>query len=176
MASILPKKSEKRWWTKNSMCWTSFWVPWNSYVTKLNNISEHISITVVLLQRNSKVELNNYRPTALQSCFSKIFEEIIFNRFTCYLEDISLLHNNQFGFIKSKSNVLASSHILDSFYKAIDNHEHVFGIFYELTKAFDCVNHSILLEKLNRLDFRGVANTLIESYHRLYLKFILSKI
>ena len=75
-----------------------------------------------------------------------------------------LLHNEQFGFrtIHSTSHALIS--LTETIKQILDQQKKVAGIFTELEKAFDTVNHSILYDKLNYYGFRGKTNDLIKSF------------
>jgi retron-type reverse transcriptase len=72
--------------------------------------------------------------------------------------------NNQYGFHKGHSTSLALIDLFDNISSAIDRKEHSVGIFLDLSKAFDTVDHNILLDKLNYYGIRGLALDLIKSY------------
>jgi retron-type reverse transcriptase len=75
-----------------------------------------------------------------------------------------VLFNNQYGFRKKHSTALALLHLLDSITSSIDQRKFTVGIFIDLSKAFDSVNHKILLEKLQHYDIRGLALEWIKNY------------
>ena len=93
----------------------------------------------------------------LQSMFSKILERIMYNRLYAYLEKYELLYKYQFGFRKNHSTYMALISILEKLNNAIENGEYAMGIFIDFRKAFDTVDHSILLAKLHHYGVRGVA-------------------
>lgn len=108
--------------------------------------------------------INNYRPIAILPNFSKILEKIILKRLLSFLNFYNIISTNQYGFVKGKSTEQALFTLLNSVYFHLDNKVPVACILADLSKAFDCVNHTILLEKLNKYGIRGIANNLIKSY------------
>jgi len=81
----------------------------------------------------------------------------MFNRLISYLERNSILYNYQFGFRKNHSTSLALIDVVDNIYQNLDASLTVAGIYLDLTKAFDTVNHDILLYKLQNYGIRGTA-------------------
>ena len=81
-----------------------------------------------------------------------------------FLNKHDMLFQFQFGFREGHSTILALIEIIDNIKKSIDNNEYTIGIFLDLCKAFDTVDHSILLQKLKYYGIRGVAHSLISSY------------
>ena len=99
--------------------------------------------------------INNYRPISVLPVFSKVFERLMYNRLMNYIMKHNILSNSQFGFRKGYSTDMAISLLIDKISKAIDTKEHVIGLFLDLAKAFDTVNHNILLRKLTHYGIRG---------------------
>lgn len=122
------------------------------------------SIIKPLHKKGPKDEPNNYRPIALLPCFSKIFEKVIYNRLTEFLDKYNILNKNQFGFRKDSSTSLAIYAFLSNLWEAINAKKDCTGLFIDMSKAFDCVVHSIVLKQLDQVGIRGVANDLIKSY------------
>ena len=108
--------------------------------------------------------INNYRPVSLLSCFSKIFERIMYSRIWKFINDQKLLYKFQFGFREGHNTSLALMVLLDEIYNAFNNNEYVIGIFIDLRKAFETIDHKILLRKLLKYGIRGVAHKWFESY------------
>ena len=90
----------------------------------------------------------NYKPISLLTAFSKVFERIIYDRLLQHIETNNILTAEQFGFRAFSSTDKASYKLIDGILDALNNKMMVGGIFCDLQKAFDCVNHSTLLTKL----------------------------
>ena len=81
----------------------------------------------------------------------------MYKRLLKYLENHHMLFQNQYGFRKKKhSTNLATIELTTKILQAIDNNEYTIGVFSDLAKAFDTVNHKILLEKLEHYGIRGI--------------------
>lgn len=107
---------------------------------------------------------SNYRPISVLPVFSKIFERLLHSRLLKYLTDKNIITDSQFGFRKKYSTELALAYTLDRITTEIDQKNHVIGLFLDFKKAFDTVNHQILLRKLHHYGIRGNENRLIENY------------
>ena len=99
----------------------------------------------------STQDVNNYRPISLLSIFDKIIEKIVHKN----LLEAHILFDNQFGFSKNNSTTHALIQITELIKKSIDKGKYGCGIFIDLRKAFDTVNHEILLTKLEHYGIRG---------------------
>ena len=115
-------------------------------------------------KKDSKLECTNYRPISLLSNLDKILEKLMHTRLMKFLEDEKILYHKQFGFRKNYSTAHAIISLIENIEKAIDNNQFACGVFVDLKKAFDTVDHNILLKKLFHYGFRGVSNIWFESY------------
>lgn len=107
---------------------------------------------------------NNYRPISLISVFSKIIEIIIKKRFMSFMNKYITPDPFQYGFTNNSSTLGATSDLITSISGDLDKGNIALAVFIDLRKAFDVVDHSLLLSKLKNMGFRGVAVSLIESY------------
>ena len=113
---------------------------------------------------DSKLVVSNYRPISLLPIISKIFEKIMYKRLIEFLKSEDILYKHQFGFQKGKSTEEAIIEIQSKIAEALERKEYPCCVFLDFAKAFDTVNHSILLNKLNHYGIRGNTLTWIESY------------
>ena len=115
-------------------------------------------------KKEDTVTVSNYRPISLLSVFSKIFEKAMYHRIYSFLCKYKLINTNQFGFRSNHSTEHALISLIETIKKFLDNDEIVCGVFIDLQKAFDTVNHEILLEKLNHYGIRSKENNWFRSF------------
>ena len=129
-------------------------------ITSLFNISLETEIypstwklakVTPLFKKGSRQDPSNYRPISVLPTISKILEKAIHAQFFTYLSDNQLLSSKQFGFKLNASAVTATAMSTDKILSAMDSGMVTGAVFIDLTKAFDTVNHSILLSKLKCL-------------------------
>ena len=123
-----------------------------------------IAKVVPIFKKGHKESLNNYRPISLLTTISKILERLVYKRTLKFLIDYNILSNSQFGFRKQHSTTHALLTFVDKVAHAIDNFEHTIGVFLDFSKAFDTINHEILLYKLNHYGIRGRALEWFKDY------------
>ena len=104
------------------------------------------------------------RPNTSPQVFSKIMERIMYNRLLSFLNKYKIIYNYQFGFRDKHSTYLALITLTDKISEALDAGKNVIGIFLDFSKAFDTINHEIMLLKLEHYGIRGVALQWFKSY------------
>lgn len=108
--------------------------------------------------------LNNYRPVSILPLFSKILERLMHSRLLNFINKHSILYDYQFGFRENHSTNMALTLLMDKVLSAMDKGEYAIGLFIDLQKAFDTVNHNILLNKLYKYGIRGTCFQWLSDY------------
>ena len=116
-----------------------------------------IANVVPIFKSSDEMVFSNYRPVSVLPVFSKLLERLVYNRLIVFITNNKLLYEYQFGFQKGKSTHLALILLVDKITEALDRGECVIGIFLDFSKAFDTVDHDILLTKLNKYGINGMA-------------------
>ena len=123
-----------------------------------------IAKVITIYKSDDTTLFKNYRPISILPTFSKILERLVYNRLYKFLKTHSLLSNSQYGFIKNLSTEQAILELQDSVVKSLAKKHYTIGIFLDLTKAFDSLDHSILISKLYHLGIRGLALNWFQNY------------
>ena len=114
------------------------------------------AMVIPIHKKGDSSKNTNYRPISLLSIFSKIFEKLMHQRLYNFLELHEILFQMQFGFRKGHSTDHALISLSERIKGTLDSNKFGCGIFIDLQKAFDTVNHKILLQKLNHYGIRGL--------------------
>ena len=119
-----------------------------------------------MYKSGDKHNYTNYRPISLLSSFSKLLEKIVAKQMVGFLNKNKILYANQYGFRKGHSTDHPVLHFLDKISLALNKSDPVYtlGIFCDLKKAFDTVDFTVLLAKMEHYGFRGTTKTFFENY------------
>ena len=118
-----------------------------------------VAKVVPLFKSGEKNVFTNYRPVSLLPQFSKILEKIFNNKLDSFIEKYNILSGNQYGFRAKHSTSLALIELLENLSTSIDSKNITVGVFIDLKKAFDTIDHSLLIRKLEFYGIRGKAWT-----------------
>ena len=120
---------------------------------------------VVPLHKNGKRDdPNNHRPISKLTTFSKVFEKLFYSRFIAFINRNNILQTNQFGFRTGKSTSLALTQVISSLLTKCNAKKKVILALLDLKKAFDFINHDLLLTKLKHYGIRGTPLQWISAY------------
>jgi len=119
---------------------------------------------VPIFKQGKKEDITNYRPISILPFFTKILEKIMYDRLNNHLSKNNILYSMQHGFRSGHSTAMSLINLQEQISTAIDKSEFSVGIFIDLAKAFDTVDHGILLKKLQYYGVRGVALRWFDSY------------
>ena len=117
-----------------------------------------------IFKANDNQIFSNYRPISILPSISKILEKIIYNRLLDFVTRNNIFSPHQYGFRPNRSTHMAINDLYCKITSDLDNKHHCLGIFLDLSKAFDTLNHDILIDKLNSYGIRGIANCWIKNY------------
>ena len=115
-------------------------------------------------KKGSKLDFSNYRPISLLSNIENFLERLMYNRIYKFFSDNNLIYSLQFGFRGKYSTVHALISLTENIRKNLDESNIGCGIFVDLQKAFDTVEHDIILSKPEHYGIQGVANEWFKSY------------
>ena len=132
----------------------------------LSEYSHEVAKIVPLFKTGKTEERTNYRPISILTCFSKIFEKLIYSRLISFFQKNSVQHDSQYGFRNGISTTHAVLDVLNltSTCDQINNEQYTGLILLDFKKAFDTVCHRKLLHKLEHYGIRGEALKLQHSF------------
>ena len=123
-----------------------------------------IALVLALLKKGDPTNCLNYRPISILHFISKIFEKCLYSRLYNYSISKGIISDRQFGFLRGKSTEMAVLSLTEYIYKILDDKEIALNVFIDFRKAFDTIDHKILLRKLERYGIRGLPLKIFESY------------
>ena len=142
-------------------------------ITHIINQSLHTGIfpdklklakVIPVFKKGDRTKLDNYRPISILPAISKIFERAIFDQLYIHFTHNNLFYESQYGFKKKHSTELAVLELIDRITQSLDNGQTPINIYLDLSKAFDTLDHSILLHKLSHYGLNDSALKLLSSY------------
>ena len=123
-----------------------------------------VAKVIPLFKKGDDLLLDNYRPISILPSISKLFERVIFNQINAYFSSHDMYYNGQYGFRHKHSTQLAALELIDRVTQELDRGNTPINIFIDLSKAFDTLDHGILLSKLQHYGINGTALKLLTSY------------
>ena len=126
--------------------------------------SKTAKVIPLLLKKGSSLDANNYRLISFLSTLSKMFEKIMHRRLYSFLTKNNFFHRLHFGFRKKHSTNHAATTLIEYICNASETKDFAIGAFIDLSKAFDIIDHAILLDKLYKYGVRGIAHNCFHTY------------
>ena len=123
-----------------------------------------IAKVLPLFKKDDHTLMDNYRPISLLTSISKLFEKVVFSQLYDYFRNNDLFYDSQYGFLKNHSTEYAAMELTDKVLKDIDERNISLAIFMDLSKAFDTLDHNILINKLAYYGIHGAALKWFTSY------------
>lgn len=117
-----------------------------------------------IFKAGKKSQINNYRPISIINTLAKVFEQCVKKRLLEFLDKHHIVTDRQFGFVKNSNTENAIMNFLENTVKAMDKSTKCLAVFLDLAKAFDTVDHDLLMEKLHNYGIRGNAYVLMKNY------------
>ena len=143
------------------------------YITKLINLSYKMNIFPDILKKaivnpiykkDDKNDISNYRPISILTILSKIFEKSAANQLLNYFETHFLINNKQHAYRKFHSTITCLFELINYVHETLDQRKVIAIVSLDLSKAFDSINHDLLLKKLKNLNLNNQAIEYISSY------------
>ena len=135
-----------------------------SFLTGFVPSNLKIAKVTPVFKTGDRRDFSNYRPISVLPCFSKILEKLIYKRLFNFLSNFHILYDQQFGFRSKHSTDMALIQLVDNLSNSLSEKLHSVGVFIDLSKAFDTIDHTILLSKLEHYGVRGIAHQWFANY------------
>lgn len=135
-----------------------------SFLTGIFPNNMKIAKIIPIFKSGDRHLFSNYRPISLLSQFSKILEKLFVCRLDNFIDKHKLLSEHQYGFRANRSTSIAVMEMVEEISTSMDNNEYTLGVFLDLKKAFDTIDHGLLMRKLERYGIRGKAYFWLKSY------------
>lgn len=123
-----------------------------------------LGIVTPIFKTGDRTDRNNYRPITVNPIFSKIFEYCILRRFNDHLNNNHIIHPNQFGCVEKSNTEISAAHVLHEIYNGIEERKATALTCIDLTKAYDSIQHQVLIMKLRKLNLDPFFLNLLISY------------
>ena len=123
-----------------------------------------VAKVIPLHKKGDTALLDNYRPISILPSISKIFERIIFNQIYYHFTSHDLYYNGQYGFRENHSTQLAALELIDRITHELDMDNTPINMYIKLSKAFDTLDHTILISRVQHYGITGAALQLLVSY------------
>ena len=117
-----------------------------------------------IYKKDDKNDIANYRPIAILPALSKIIERSASKQLVSFFEEHQIFTKSQHAYRKMHGTITCLAEIINNIYRALDNKQHVAIVTLDLSKAFDCLNHQLLLQKLSKLGLKDPSISWMKSY------------
>lgn len=131
-----------------------------------NTFPDQLKIAKIapIFKTGEKNKFENYRPISILPAVSKVFEKAMANQLVDHLKTNNILYRSQYAYRQNHNTELAAAEFIDKVVNDLDNKASPLAIYIDLSKAFDTINHTILLDKLEHYGIRNGALDLFRSY------------
>ena len=119
-----------------------------SFLTGIFPTKMKTAKVIPIFKSGDRHQFSNYRPISLLSQFSKILEKLVIQRLNKFIDKYNILTDHQYGFRSNRSTSMAVTELVEEISTAVDNKEFMVGVFIDLKKAFDTIDHSLLMKKI----------------------------
>ena len=119
---------------------------------------------IPVFKKGTKSNVENYRPISLLPVFSKVLERVIHKRLLEFLDRENIISPNQFGFRQNHSTSDVTAYVSSLLYNSFNESKKVLSVFMDFSKAFDTIDHEILLQKLQHIGAEDITYQWFRAY------------